>query len=271
MVPPHTAQVLRDLAWVLSSPSLVDGSDSVAPVELGELTPEQRGVLGATCGHRHRVGRYFEELVEFWLAEVRGVDVVAFGEQVREGKRTIGELDCVFRDEDGVVTHWELAVKFFLHDPTSDDASDFPGPNASDNFERKAARLFEHQLPLSKLARPEVTRRQAFVRGCILRHERSDADYDLPARLSPGHEQGWWLRSAEIAESPLLSVDANTAAVMTKPHWLAHPAVYNSAAAVRDELAAHFAGPAHPLMVSIKEPDGACHRVVVVNDAWPNR
>lgn len=268
-------QVRRDLRWVLASASLVDGSDAVpgsdsAALELGELTPAQLERLGETCGHQHRVGRYFEELVAFWLQEIRGVEVVAFGEQVRDGKRTIGELDCLFRDQDGVFTHWELAVKFFLHHPTSGDASDFPGPNATDNFERKAARLFEHQLPLSKLARPEVVRRQAFVRGCIMAHEGSAADYDLPVRLSREHERGWWLRAVEIAESPLLNADDHTAAVMAKPHWLAHPVTHEPLGSVRDQLSAHFAGPAHPVMMSVREPGGECHRVVVVNDDWPN-
>lgn len=266
-------KVWSDVCWAIESPSLVDGSDVAGPCSVGDMPTDhgQLAQLARLGSDQHRVGHYFEDVVAFWLREIRGVEVVAVGEQVRDGKRTIGELDCVFRDEHGVLTHWELAVKFFLHHPSAGEASNFPGPNASDNFERKVSRLFDHQLPMSEQARPDVMRRQAFFRGCIFRHHSTGDQFELPPRMAADHEQGWWLRSSEVRESELFSAQARGGTIMSKPHWLAHPAAHAPIESAVESLREHFREPAHPLMVSLLSPGGRPQRVIVVNDHWPNR
>lgn len=246
----------------------MSGSDVVGPCSIGEIGSDHEAELVEIARDHRRVGHYFEKLVGFWLREIRGVEIVALGEQVREERRTIGELDCVFRDEDGVLTHWELAVKFFLHHPSADAASEFPGPNATDNFERKIARLFDHQLPLSAVARPDVECRQALVRGCIFRHYRSPSEYALPERMAADHEQGWWLRAGELDDSWLFDASTAAARIMAKPHWLGLPADLDEAGEVRADLTRHFEGRGHPLMVAV-DRGGQLQRVVVVDDHWP--
>jgi len=220
-------------------------------------------------GEVHRVGRYFEQLVHYWLVHVRGVEMLGAGLQIRDGKRTIGELDFVYRDEHGQIVHCEVSVKFFLHHARA-GTSHFPGPNALDNFERKAARLFDQQLELSRQHYPSVQRRDAIVKGMAF--YRGGRPRELPRRMHRGHASGAWLRDSELEQlerrAPL------NAAVARKPYWLAPQvdARLKPVAALVAELRAHFdGGPGHPVMLSLRDPDTAAEveRTFVVADDWP--
>jgi len=128
------SQAVQDLLWVINSPSFVGGPNvaSIAPLAAEDIDTTSLDDFLAERGPVHRVGRYFEQLVHYWLCYVRGVELLGAGLQIRDGKRTIGELDFVYRDEHGTVVHCEVSVKFFLHHPRA-GTSDFPGPNASRN------------------------------------------------------------------------------------------------------------------------------------------
>jgi len=264
------SQAVRDLLWVVNSPSFVRGSAVASPAVLQaeQIDPDAlQRFLGEDPPHR--VGRYFEQLVHYWLVHVRGVELLGAGLQIRNGKRTIGELDFVYRDEDGVVVHCEVAVKFFLHHPRHGH-SDFPGPNASDNFELKTNKLFEQQLELSREHFPAVERRQAFVKGMVFyRSRRPD---ELPERMSPNHASGKWIYADDLDQ--LQQHAAAGGIIVTKPHWLAPLA----GAAITDmlslvaDLRTHFAGDrGHPVMISLS--DGSTteeiERMFVVPQHWP--
>lgn len=241
----------------------------MAPLTLDQVDTGLLETFLAERGPVHRVGRYFEQLVHYWLAHVRGVELLGAGLQVRPDKRTLGELDFVYRDEEQQVVHCEVTVKFFLHHPRR-GTSHFPGPNASDNFESKIAKLFDQQLELSRRHFPSVERRDAIVKGMAFYNGAPPAE--LPPRMSPTHAVGSWIRSTDCAR--LRDRDSTAAAVVTKPHWLA-PQVDADLQPIDDlvtDLERHFAnGDGHPLMVSLRDATdrNEIERIFVVSPTWP--
>lgn len=264
-------QAVEDLLWVVNGAPFVAGPGVAAPAVLdrGQVDPASlRDFLAPR--HSHRVGRYFEALLHFWIERVRGLEVIGAGIPVRDDKRTIGEVDFLFRDESETITHCEAAVKFFLHFPR-DGTSDFPGPNASDNFERKVARLFDHQLRLSETHFPEVECREAFVRGMVFYRPGEDTPDELPDRMAVDHERGQWLRESELGL--LLQRPGCAGAIVAKPYWLA-PQVQCEVLALPhlvDRLRRHFRERQHPLLISLRsEATGEeAERVFVVSEMWP--
>lgn len=237
----------------------------VAPTNLDAASVDVDRLVTYIGEPPHRVGHYFERLVHFWLAEVQRLDQVEKGLQIRDDTRTIGELDFVFADAMGQICHWEVAVKFYLHDPTR-PGSHFPGPDARDDFETKAKRLFEHQLPLSVDHRPDVTMRQALVKGCLFGGWQAGPIGLTPDELAPGCERGTWLRGSQVAA---WCEHATPAAIVaaTKPYWFTPGAQPALDPAEWSSRVAQLARPSH--MAFALDADGAiAERIFVVADDW---
>ena len=266
-----SSQALLDLEWVLTSPSLVSDALAAGTVDFEPATVDVDH-LEAFLADRseHRVGRYFEHLIHYWLAHVRKVDVAEVGMQIiDEKRRTIGEIDFLFRDEHGQLTHCEAAVKFFLHHP-NDESSHFPGPAARDNFEKKSTRLFDTQLHLSSEHVPDVTTRLGFVRGRIFQQLGRDLPEVLPPRMASDCLGGVWVRESNI--DTLDSLGDFGFHFVPKPHWFAPVATAQILTKTEfvESISSHFSGPAYPMMVSLRDSAGAeAHRCFVVPDVWP--
>lgn len=217
----------------------------------------------------YRVGRYFEALVEYWLRHVRKLEITAASMQLKDGKVTVGEIDFLYRDEEGVLVHCEAAVKFFLCVP-GHSPSEFPGPNANDNYEAKLTKLFDKQLGRSEQYVPEVESRLGIMKGMLF-YRQGDPEVAAPPRLSPTHQRGGWLRVNELD-----SLSDDGFVIATKPHWLA-PQI-DSVVLSKDELGAtlttHFAQTDQPVMVSCRGADDhtmEINRLFVVDTAWPEQ
>ncbi|NND99747.1 MAG: DUF1853 family protein [Pirellulaceae bacterium] len=295
----QTNRLIRDLLWVVNSPSLVTNADAVQGIESPRIEPAQiepariepaqlnRAQIDpdhlAHCLQKftgHRVGHYFEHLVHYYLEHVRRLPILARSQQVRDANRTIGEIDLIFRDEQDRVTHWEIAVKFYLHFPHDNfSPSHFIGPNASDTFERKMDRLYSHQLPLSQSQFPDVQIRQAYVKGRIFYALDLPPPERLPKRLSSDHARGHWLRSSQID-----SLDASPASryrILRKPHWLSaeianedDPDLLTPSALI-NTLQRHFGKTDRPVLISQLQPDqqhfAEVSRIFVVSQHWPQK
>ncbi len=272
------AQVLSDLVWAISSPSLV--SDPLAinaiGVEVNSIDPVHL-LAFLTDQPSPRVGRYFESLVLYWLTYVEQFEIVGHGVQLRQGKRTIGEIDFLFRDHDGELNHWEAAVKFFLHFPRPGQ-SHYPGPNAVDSFEQKTEKLFEQQLPISDLYYPEVKIRRAFFRGSIFYHGldvslQSHSPASVPDRLATNHNRCQWLRCTEVDQ--LEDLDSNAGFICPKPFWLSAPTAASPAPtqALAHEITRRFERQDQPVMICIVDTETGLetNRIFVVSDDWPLR
>ncbi|WP_429499028.1 DUF1853 family protein [Robbsia andropogonis] len=180
-----TEQAVRDLSWLLRSPTLLARSafgdllaDPMSPrlfgpdpatamVRLLQRLEQAPAPLAATqaSGRERRLGRYAERLFAAWLAEVPALKRKAIGLAVREpqpGGRTLGECDALFETPTGAFEHWELAVKFYLEidgqhvvgapvsgQPDLRGCDRYVGAGLADRFDWKLQRLLNHQLPLS--------------------------------------------------------------------------------------------------------------------------
>lgn len=158
---------VRDLAWVILSPPLLavtqwpqrhplSGSDWVQrPEALADFLrglDRDSSVLSDWLSRRsiRRLGLYYERLWQFAIEHAPGVEMVAANLPIRVGGHTLGELDMLLRDKDGI-HHVELAVKFYLGPKDADgtDPANWLGPGGHDRLGLKLAHLNQHQLPIS--------------------------------------------------------------------------------------------------------------------------
>lgn len=215
----------------------------------------------------YRVGRYFEALVEYWLRHVRKLEIIAASMQLKDGKVTVGEIDFLYRDEEHALVHCEATVKFFLCVP-GHSPSEFPGPNANDNYEAKLTKLFDDQLGRSEQFVPEVEQRLGIMKGMLF-YRKGDPTVAVPQRLSPAHQRGGWLRVNELD-----ALSGEVFAIAPKPNWLAPQvdATLLSATELTNNLTAHFGATDHPMMISARSSTDSAievERIFVVDETWP--
>lgn len=309
MIPLHTYRIreVRDLAWACFSPPLLqagqltDDGHNVAGCDL-PLTPARRRWLQALdrdpaplLAHlqrrpARRLGIYFEQLWQFFLAGDPAVELVAHNLPVREGGKTLGEFDCLyFCRERRRHYHLELAVKFFLGHragTTGDTAShwhEWLGPDAEDRLDRKIHRLFRRQLtlgetaaarePLSRLGITSPVPELAF-KGQLFQ---GWADpLPPPFRYNRERRFGQWLRIGEL-EGFLAARSADAFLVLPRLRWLA-PALAEPAdriysrARLAKHLHCHFATTDRALLVaSLDGGGGETGRFFVTAEHWPGR
>ncbi len=161
---------VRDLAWVMLAPPMLAqtpwpqrhplaGSDWVqAPHQLEawlrQLDQDSSALQQwLSLARTRRLGLYYERLWQFAVQQAPGVELLAANLPIRRAGHTLGELDMLLRDRDGV-HHLELAIKLYLgpQDGNGQDATQWLGPGCHDRLDRKLAHLAEHQLPISARA-----------------------------------------------------------------------------------------------------------------------
>ena len=160
---------VRDLVWLIASSPLLPGAALTdLPCEsarwpgpgdylslyarheawLRRLDACPQPLLAALSRARDlRLGRYAEDLLQFWLASPDNAEFELLAEHValREQGITLGELDFLVRERgNGQLWHIELALKFYLG--TADQQ--WLGPNRQDSLTRKLTHLCQQQLPL---------------------------------------------------------------------------------------------------------------------------
>ncbi len=260
---------MRDLTWVIASPPLLQLSDAQIPASFDPQQVNSDHLLAFFADRsEHRVGHYFENLIHYWLVHIRGVELLAHRQPVHDGDRRLGELDFIFRDETGQLTHWEVAVKFYLQSKTKGDQSaQFLGPNTSDSLERKLARMRDHQLPLSRLIYPEIAKRQAFVKGRIYYHPSADTD-SLSSDLCTGHLRGTWLHAYEL-QSYVDSFRAGTQfSELKKPFWFTPSGEPSPISKMPEHVDRQMDEPTvHNALFD--ENGFECQRLFIVPDSWP--
>ena len=283
------SQAIRDLLWVVNSPSLIANSEPEWFAEATAIDPDSidadRLVEFLSDKVTFRVGHYFEDLVHFYLQYCCKYEILARSLQLQDGSRTIGELDFVFRDAVGKTWHVETAVKFYLHYPKQNHTgSHFVGPNSADTFERKTERLFEHQLPLSSQQSIAIDCRAAYVKGRIFYHRSSGDHVVLPSLLSESHLQGAWIWQSELDQ--LFEIEdalsnAGRFRIQPKPYWLSDDQVdfgcadLLTAAEMNALLLRHFETDHRPRLISVLDASESAfrekQRIFVVDNSWPEK
>lgn len=233
-------RVVRDLWWAVTSPGLIARGycPVVSGFSLDELLPAferldaqpaalHRAVAGSLRAERLRLGAYFEDLIQFFVRDVAGHRDPVSGVVIREEKRTVGELDLLFRDG-AVCRHWELAVKFYMHVPglVDDPSGCYLGPETRDRLHLKMERLRDHQLPLAgtraaaaALASWQPLESAALVRGRLCYPASSDwSACPSPTLVDSSHLRGWW---CPVDRAEGLLPDADSYALLTRAEWFA--------------------------------------------------
>ncbi len=293
---------VRDLAWALLSPPLLvnapwpqrhplSGSGWVADpgalqAWLVQLDGDPAPLLDWLArSASHRLGVYYERLWQFALQQAPGVELLAANLPIRQGGHTLGELDMLLRDHEGV-HHLELAIKFYLGPDQGDglDPAHWLGPGCHDRLDRKLTHLAEHQLPISSRAESRdalaglgLDRVQArlWLGGYLFYPWHAHAD--SPEGAHPGHLHGHWLHQRDWPAFHASHAVGHWQ-LLPRQAWLG-PARLASAevwtpAQLRDWLAALDPQAQAQLMVRL-EPgaDGdwqEAQRAFLVSDHWPN-
>jgi len=293
---------VRDLAWTLLSPAL-----------LSEAPLRQRHPLTASRWHREpellatwllsqdaepsmleawlsqrsnrRLGLYYERLWQYALCQAPDIQLLAANLPIRQNGSSLGELDLLFCDDQGV-HHLELAIKLYLGFGPGDGSqhAHWLGPGNHDRLDLKLAHLCQHQLPLcnqpaTQAVLAELTGRevqssfwlsgylfQPWPQGCA-----------LPHGANPRHLRGRWLRQSDWPGYQAAMPDT-VWQPLPRAAWLAAARIAHSelwsVSRLAEWLGGHPAPTRAQLMVRL-EPDASGdwleqERLFLVADDWPH-
>ncbi|MCO6059432.1 DUF1853 family protein [Pseudomonas sp. MOB-449] len=292
---------VRDLAWALLSPPLLSQPPwrqrhplsasgwASHPERLADWLhrldrqPDALDHWLAQAPNR-RLGLYYERLWQFALSQAPDVELLAANLPIRIAGQTLGELDLLLRDAEGV-HHLELAIKLYLGPRHGDGGSpsQWLGPGSHDRLDLKLEHLSQHQLPLS--SSPES--RQALDQ---LDAQPASAELWLggylfypwpgtctaPQGANPLHLRGHWLRQNELDDF-LDQTMEGCWQPLPRQAWLA-PAACDADACWSEERFRQWREqlePGSPARLLVRlVPDGQgtwqeAERVFVVSDRWP--
>ncbi|MBV0932842.1 DUF1853 family protein [Marinobacterium weihaiense] len=230
---PFSQPVIRHLAWLCRAPQLYHGDQTFHPRDW--LPADHEQVLRYWDRHPdnlppllqppfpRRLGLYVEQLYACLLQDLLGWTLLARNLQIREGQRTLGELDfLVLNTATQQVEHHEIAVKFYLGHDTCGRVRWY-GTNTRDRLDLKTDRLLQHQAQMTTtaagqacladlgvIARPRV---RLFMPGYLF--QPLEGLLPVPAQVAPDHGAGRWCHVADSARLPPMHW-----VVLHKPHWL---------------------------------------------------
>jgi hypothetical protein len=288
---------VRDLAWVIVSPPLLgqapwpqrhplagsawadDPAHLAAWLSTLDHDPTPLLTWLTRLGSR-RLGLYYECLWQFALQQAPGIELLAANLALRDGGRTLGELDILLRDRDGD-HHLELAIKLYLGPQigAGQDPAQWLGPGCHDRLGLKLAHLAGHQLPIS--AQPHA---RAALHGLGIDHAQAHlwlggylfypwtGSATPPTGAHPRHLRGHWLHRRDWPAGP------GRWQPLARHNWLA-PARIEADRCWTTAQFEHWlhalddTAPAYLLVNVEKEADGAwqeTERVFLVADRWPH-
>ncbi|AMD00477.1 DUF1853 family protein [Halomonas chromatireducens] len=306
--------LVRDLAWLVLAPDLIctgwpgrPSREALGLVDDRQLTDFLHRLEAAPQGLERRVGStvdgrmglYHERLWQFLLDAAPGTRLLAHNLRIHQGKRTLGELDLLYRRRnDPMPFHLEVAIKFYLGLPAgpgdSWDQARWIGPGGADSLASKREHLHRHQLRLTERAETRLAIRlhtrprdigptpepfiqpQLAMPGVLFYPWRQALP--PPREAAHGHLRGEWLRWGEWRNFRDGLLRGTRAAWLAKPHWLALPRdeAFAPLPDIEARLAQHFLGHGSPIQIALLAR-GARHtgdgfrRLFVVADDWPRQ
>lgn len=284
---------LRRIHWAITSPSLMNYHVSVNYIRDAEhqlevlrliqhLDTEPELVDAHFDGVGKRpMGKYFEQLLFFLIEKDPRFDLILSNQQIKEGNRTIGEIDLIVKDaQTKKIEHWEICLKFYLQSLPSSDPSLMLGPNAVDNLARKSDKLLNHQLPLAKhsslkyLTGTHSLDSKLFMKGQLFYHLNELSVSAL--NVSKGHESGWWCFLSEVRTMLEHNLKWTT---LWKPDWIGRHSSKDDSSLLSNQqlvdlLNDHFKSNNNSILTvgMTESEDGWLEqtRGFIVNEDWPH-
>lgn len=290
---------VRDLAWALLSPALLDGSELPLrhPLAASRWLDEPQCLVDwllhqeahSAVLREHlangssRLGRYYERLWQFALQAAPDVRLLTANLPIRQAGHTLGELDLLLQDDEGV-HHLELAIKLYLGPDVQPgtDAANWLGPSSEDRLGLKLDHLARHQLPLASSPAARATlaelttqapRSAAWLSGYLFYP--APRACHAPSGCNPEHLRGRWLRRSDWAR--LATGEQQHWQPLERRAWLAPARVPSPALWSPAQLAAWMEGlpeqaPAQLLVRLERDGDEwrEGERLFLVNDHWPH-
>jgi len=114
-----------------------------------KLPPINTTIFNGTITKTPRLGKRVESFVSCYLKQYESIEILKENIQIQKDKITIGELDCLFLEDDKPI-HLEIIYKFYLFDNTvgNTEIEHWIGPNRKDSLQQKLEKLATKQLPL---------------------------------------------------------------------------------------------------------------------------
>ncbi|PXX95280.1 DUF1853 family protein [Halomonas sp. LBP4] len=301
--------LVRDLAWVLLAPDLLDMPWTGRPTraELGladdaalagwldalEANPDALAHrIGATL--RGRMGLYHECLWQFLLETAPGTRLLAHNLRIHRDKVTLGELDLLYRHRgDPTPVHLEVAIKFYLGLPEGpgapSDQARWIGPGGADSLATKREHLHQHQLRLTEtieareairaLMQPDMSgtsrapalHRRLAIPGVLFYPWHTHLP--PPEEATVDHLRGTWLFWRDWRRFRDGLPRGTRGAWLRKPHWFAlpRPGDLLPLRELESQLAQHFGQPAPPVQIMLGRRGGGKQRLFLVDDDWPRQ
>lgn len=296
-------KIVNDLAWVIGSVPLMSYSPknesyqrltsewfkeqleaSIPMLEkLDESPAELENFVNRTG--RQLLGKRFESFVEYWLTHSERFEILLSNEQIKDGLRTIGEVDFVFKNHDtDEVWHVEVACKYYLASQNSSLWPNWKGINAQDSLEQKMTK-FERQLQIFSTENgKEILQRHRikvpssflYMKGYFFYYWKNLASSKSPKLSAKNHCTGVYLKKREMGSF----FKTNNEWVILKKHsWFSpyveiETEVFLDERHVKDKVEELLKTYKRGVMLArigrfsqLKEED---LRVVVVPDDWPN-
>jgi hypothetical protein len=287
-------QSVRDLAWSLWGPALLDHSAPYTetdqfPLDLDWLKALDKDSRTLTeylaTKNTYLLGTYFEALWQFYFSHhprfkhsINNLQVFASQIEEKNTKQTLGEFDVLTQDVDIQRYHVELTCKFYLEVPINSQQPLWLGPNCRDRLDIKYDKTHNKQLPLLFSEQGEKAAREAFPdspiqqfqqiaiwRGHLFSQNHWMKQQDLATKLETlemtGH-QGWIIANKQRWLSPAILKQGDSSVLNTSQ--------------LIDEVNQSLQEKSNPLMLILLNFDKTrqqwlqCNQFFVTPNSWPH-
>ena len=215
--------------WAVSSPSLIAKADNIWPGNSWFKNWDLISFNPLDGQPEARLGLHFEAIVKEWIKHEPTLTLISANLPVRHQGQTIGEFDLLV-SKNGILEHWELAVKFFLGIGNRKKADHWIGPNPEETLEKKFSHMKYKQLRLDESSRAReildqrrfsIKKKRAFFKGRLFHPFKAfeDSNFEIPQNVNPEHQRGWWICDKNFRGNTYLK--NQTFALLEKNQWLA--------------------------------------------------
>ncbi len=141
-----------NVEWMLRTGSLFEHPRLTESIwwqqwQCSDLTQVEKALTISRGALGHAYESYWQALV----SEHPSYKIRYANQQIFQQKRTMGELDLIVEDSQGMIEHWELACKFYmLVGGQPNNPHHWLGPNTRDSLGIKMQRLLQQQLALTQ-------------------------------------------------------------------------------------------------------------------------